>query len=111
MPLLHYGITFKTREEFEAAWPHLLSVASPGAPIVLKRGRSFWTGKSNGVCIHTPPMGTKPVSAKVSGKEKPIRLEKTIYIELIVDGKIVDLNRIPLPPDTPIKDERFKDRH
>jgi hypothetical protein len=28
---------------------------------------------------------------------------------LVVDGKIVDLNRIPLPPDTPIIDERFKD--
>jgi hypothetical protein len=26
-----------------------------------------------------------------------------------VDGDIVDLNRIPLPPDTPIIDERFKD--
>jgi hypothetical protein len=32
-----------------------------------------------------------------------------IYIELIFDGDIVDLNRIPLPPDTPIIDERFKD--
>jgi hypothetical protein len=29
---------------------------------------------------------------------------------LIVDGDIVDLNRIPLPPDTPIIDERFKER-
>jgi hypothetical protein len=28
---------------------------------------------------------------------------------LIVDGEIVDLNRISLPPDTPIIDERFKD--
>ena len=32
-------------------------------------------------------------------------------IELIVDGDIVDLNRIPLPPDTPIIDKRFKERH
>jgi hypothetical protein len=31
-----------------------------------------------------------------------------IEIELIVDGDIVDLNRIPLPPDTPIIDKRFK---
>jgi hypothetical protein len=30
------------------------------------------------------------------------------YIALVVDGDIVDLNRIPLPPDTPIVDERFK---
>jgi hypothetical protein len=28
---------------------------------------------------------------------------------LIVDAEIVDLNRIPLPPDTPIIEERFKD--
>jgi len=28
-------------------------------------------------------------------------------IELIVDGNIVDLNRVPLPPDTPIIDKRF----
>jgi len=33
----------------------------------------------------------------------------TNYIELIVDGNIVDLNRIHLPADTPIIDERFKD--
>jgi hypothetical protein len=32
-----------------------------------------------------------------------------MYIELVVDGAIVDLNRIPLPADTPIVDERFKD--
>jgi hypothetical protein len=31
----------------------------------------------------------------------------TSYIELVVDGRIVDLNRIPLPVDTPIIDERF----
>jgi hypothetical protein len=30
-------------------------------------------------------------------------------IELVVDGDIVNLNRIPLPEDTPIVDERFKD--
>ena len=34
-----------------------------------------------------------------------------IDIELVVDGHIVDLNRIPLPTDTPIIDKRFKDRH
>jgi len=32
-----------------------------------------------------------------------------ISIELEVDGKIVDLNRIRLPADTPIIDERFKE--
>ena len=33
-----------------------------------------------------------------------------IDIELIVDGKIVDLNRIPLPIDTQIIDKRFQER-
>ena len=32
------------------------------------------------------------------------------YIELVVDVEIVDLNRVPLPPDTLIIDERLKVR-
>ena len=37
----------------------------------------------------------------------------TTYIELVVDGEIVDLNRIPLPADTPIIDKapRFQMSH
>ena len=108
VPLLHYAISFTNREAFEAAWPQLLKVKSQGAPIVLRRGPSFWLGNESnaGVCIHTPPEGEVPIA---DAKEAGGRWEKTIYIELIVDGKIVDLNRIPLPPDTPIIDERFKD--
>jgi len=34
-----------------------------------------------------------------------------VDIVLIADGNIVDLNRIQLPPDTPIIDNRFKERH
>jgi hypothetical protein len=41
----------------------------------------------------------------VQGKTRWIN---TTYIELLVDGDVVDLNRIPLPADTPIIDERFK---
>jgi hypothetical protein len=106
-PLLHYAIPFIKREEFESAWPHLLRVKSPGAPIVLRRGPNFWLGAeaSAGVCVHTPPAGEKAADAKKVGTN----WEQTIYLELIVDGDIVDLNRIPLPPDTPIIDERFKD--
>lgn len=107
-PLLHYAIPFDKREAFEAAWPNLLKVKSQGAPVVLRRGPSFWLGKgaSAGVCVHTPPAGEAPIedAGKIAGN-----WERTIYIELIVDGQIVDLNRIPLPPDTPIIDERFKD--
>lgn len=108
-PLLHYAIPFTKREEFESAWPHLLKVKSQGAPLVLRRGPSFWLGDSTsaGVCIHTPPKGEAPIARE---KVRSDRWEQTIYIELIVDGEIVDLNRIRLPADTPIIDERFKDR-
>lgn len=105
--LLHYAIPFPKREEFEAAWPHLLKVKSEGAPIVLRKAPNFFLGGEHaaGICIHTPPEGKKPLSAKDAGGS----WERTIYIELIVDGEIVDLNRILLPADTPIIDERFKD--
>ena len=107
-PLLHYAIPFTKRAAFEAAWPHLLKVKSQGAPVVLKRGPSFWLNNASnaGVCIHTPPKGKAPIA---DGKKANGNWEQTIYIELVVDGEIVDLNRIPLPPDTPIIDKRFED--
>jgi hypothetical protein len=103
-PFRHYVVAFTKREEFEAAWPHILAVKSQGAPIVLRHGLSFGLGGESKpcVCIHTPPMGQAPAaySGKAAGRYM------TTYIELIVDGEIVDLNRILLPPDTPIIDER-----
>ncbi len=106
-PLMHYAIPFTKRDEFESAWPHLLKIKSNGAPIVLRRGPSFWLGDkaTAGVCVHTPPAGQDPIA---DGKDAKGNWEKTISIELIVDGAIIDLNRIPLPADTPIIDERFK---
>jgi len=93
-PDLHYGIPFTKREEFESAWPHLLKVNSKGAALRLVRGPNFFLGGHiAGVVVHSPPLGQ----------------EDPTYIELVVDGDIVDLNRIPLPVDTPIIDERFKD--
>ena len=104
-PLLHHAIPFTKRDEFESSWPHLLKVKSKGAPIILRRCPCFWIdGKSPGVCIHTPPKGDAPI---VDGKDAKGNWEQTIYIELIVDGEIIDLNRIQIPPDTPIIDERF----
>ena len=41
--------------------------------------------------------------------KNPGRWIYTTFIELVVDADIVDLNRIPLPADTPIIDERFED--
>src|SRR5262245_29116017 len=90
----HYAIPFTKREEFESAWPHLLKVKSKGAHLRLVRGANFFLGGHNaGVVVHSPP----------AGQEDPT------YIDLVVDGDIVDLNRIPLPAATPSNDERFKD--
>jgi hypothetical protein len=89
----HHAIPFTDRDEFEAAWPHILKVKSKGTSLRLTR-ESFFLGGNAGVVIRCPPQ---------SESDEPATLE------LVVDGEIVDLNRIPLPPDTPIIDERFKD--
>jgi hypothetical protein len=111
----HFEIPFTKRQEFEADWPYLLKIKSQGAPIILVRGpkTDFMEVKPAGVLIHSPPVATD----KRANPEAPIpgqtnvrvRWMNTTYIELVVDGQIVDLNRIPLPPDTPTIDERFKD--
>jgi hypothetical protein len=102
-PHQHYAITFTNRAEFEAAWPHILKVKSKGASVRLVRGPNFFLGENNkaGVVVHCPP--PNPAG-------NPAIPESPTYIELVVDGEIVDLNRIPLPADTSIIDERFKDR-
>jgi hypothetical protein len=112
----HHLIPFTKRDEFEAAWPHLLKVKTNGAPIILVRGpkTDFFEIKPAGVIIHEPAPGQSknpatpeaPIPGVVNVRE---RWMNTTYIELAVDGNIVDLNRIPLPADTPIIDERFKD--
>lgn len=107
-PQLHYQIPFTAREQFEAAWPHLLKVASQGAPLVLLKSPYTRLGKIDaGVFVHTPVRSIdklKEFADKVNAND--YRINST-YIELIVDGKIVDLNRIPLPPGTTIIDKRF----
>jgi hypothetical protein len=112
----HYEIPFTKRDQFEAAWPYFLKVKSKGAPIILVRApkTDFMEIKPAGVLIHSPPQNTD----KRTNPEVPIpglagleRWMNTTYIELIVDGNIVDLNRIPLPADTPIIDKRFQANH
>ena len=160
-----YEIPFAKRAEFESAWPHILTVASDHAPLVLLSSPDKWLGDSiaAGVRIRCPPtgqlvtfQGTK-ISIYLPGSESAIAdgkflkvgppwpddiksqsgalpeyviidngkwrafdrkdfggpNERTILrarteIELIVDGDIVDLNRIPLPADAPIIDKRFR---
>ena len=110
----HFAIRFANREEFESAWPHILKVKSKGAPIFLVRAPNFFLGgeKRAGVVIHCPPEGqwdnpATPEAPIKHAKNPRTRWLYTNYIELVVDGKVVDLNRIPLPPDTPIIDRRF----
>jgi hypothetical protein len=106
----HYAIRFDKREEFEAAWPHLLKVKTKGAPIILVRGTNFFLGDNSkaGVVVHSPPEGTNNPEAPISGvQDVRMRWMHATYIELVVDGAIVDMNRIKLPADTPIVDERF----
>ena len=109
--LRRYLIPFTSRDQFEAAWPHLLAVKSKGAPIILVRGpkTDFFKVEPAGVMLQTPPLGSQEPEEPVPG-DRTVRSKwiKTTYIELVVDGKIVDLNRIELPADTPIVDERFK---
>jgi hypothetical protein len=109
-----YEIPFTDRDQFEAAWPHLLSLKTNGSPLVLR---------PSGHDLLSSPMkaGVRVFEALPSSKNnkyagKPIpgvthlgeRWLYTTYIELIVDGEIVDLNRIALPnEETPIVDQRF----
>jgi len=112
----HYEIPFTKREDFESAWPHILKIKSQGAPIILVRGpdASLGTTIKAGVRIYAPP----PVKVNRSIPKAPLSGQSnvrdswmyTTFVELIVDGDVVDLNRIPLPANTPMIDERFKDR-
>ena len=96
---MSYDIPFANQNEFESAWPHLLKLKSKGAPIILMRGPHVRAklAKTAGVCIILPREGVSAGPLSVT------------CIMLVVDGDIVDLNRIPLPTDTPVIDRRFTD--
>ena len=101
----YYAIRFTTREEFEAAWPHLLKVKGKDTYLVLTRGANVHLGDEAkaGVVFHGPPLDNPAAADKGREQKHPSA------INLVVDGEIIDLNRIPLPPDTPISDQRFRE--
>jgi hypothetical protein len=110
----HYEIPFTKREEFEAAWPFILKVKTPGAPIILKKGpkTDFFAVNPAGVLIHSPARGDEEqgdAKAPLNGEGLNQHSMRVTYIELVVDGNIVDLNRIAMPADTLVIDERFKE--
>ena len=92
---MSYDIPFANRKEFEAAWPHILKLKSKGAPLTLLRGPRLRveSGKTAGVIIRLPLKNNSTGPLSVT------------RIELVVDGDVVDLNRIHLPAETPIIDK------
>lgn len=111
----HYEIPFTSREDFESAWPHLLKARSKGAPVILLRGPREDYGPSIGAGVRVwPPLARKgnrgAPAAPIPGQTNVrARWLSTGFIELVVDGELVDLNRIPLPEDAPIIDRRFEE--
>ena len=109
-----HRIEFTDRESFETAWPHLLKVKTAGAPIILRSSPAKSIGKpmTAGVWIQSPPKAPRSVTLlpRPSGssfRTDPDYATHSTFIELVVDGSIVDLNRIRLPQDTPIIDRRI----
>lgn len=113
----HFAIRFSRREEFEAAWPHLLQVKTKGAPVFLVRGPSFFLGEGAqaGVIVHSPPAGQsknpRTPEAPIPGVTEPrMRWMNTTYLEVVADGEVIDPNRIRIPAHTPLLDERSPTR-
>ncbi|HBF35028.1 TPA: hypothetical protein DDW35_10760 [Candidatus Sumerlaeota bacterium] len=132
-----HQIAFQSSKDFEQAWPYILKLKSKGAPITLELTSATYAYGvapiTAGVRIFCParitPSGIPPwvndiqqtsetLPEYVMQKnnqwvpwdgtwEKGFRYRARTEIELVVDGEIVNLNRISLPPDTPIIDNRF----
>jgi hypothetical protein len=156
-----YEITFKDHTQFEAAWPAILSLKTPEAPLRLSSPRPRKTGDlfvMDQPCVRVyTPARNAALGAMKDGKRidliphapwprylysdsnalpeyvyfnndandprwipahlpGPHELPKGFYcrarveIELVADGNTIDMNRIPLPPNTPIIDERFREK-
>jgi len=148
-----YEITFADRGEFEKAWPSLIALKTPGAPLRLYRVGALPAGglgqlESNAaptVRIYAPPPcetvgpngqklrpsppwpkeligpngelpefvrdevrdGKLTWVAATPGTDDGFHYRARIDIDLVIDGQVIDLNRIALPHDTPIVDRRF----
>jgi hypothetical protein len=110
---LHYEIPFTDRDAFESAWSHLLKVRSPESRIVLIRSPYEGTGARKGssmkagVLINSYPFAGS--TADAPAKDSAPKTTSTTTVVLVVDGEVVNLNRIPLPSNTYIEDHRFND--
>ena len=96
----HY-IPFTAREDFEKAWPYLLQVKPKNR---LKAIRLVSPPLNSGVFKELPALTAGVVVTEHPG---PHSASQGAPLTLVVDGEIVDLNRIAFPRDTPIIDDRF----
>jgi len=93
-----HTIAFYNRDEFERAWSALVKVKGKGAPITLR------SDKASILVVNSEDnTKAKVVAVRLRCDTRPPRCKS---VELFVDGKIIDLNRIRLPADTPIVDKR-----
>ena len=144
----NFELLFESQAEFELAWPKILGLRSPNAPLILEQSpsasnvsgskmgpgiRVFWPSegscrKAGGELLKASapwpasiksPSGELPeyvIASKetwvpyLDESQEGFRNRARVDIVLVVDGNIVDLNRIPLPLNTPIIDNRFKDK-
>lgn len=114
----HYAIRFRDQKEFQAAWPNLLKVKTKKAPIFLVRGENFLLGEHvrAGVIVHCPPVqyatDRRFPEGPIAGLQRPReQWANTNFIEIVDDGDIVDADRIALPKNCPIIDERAANRN
>ena len=109
---LHYAIPFTKGAEFEAALPHLLKLRTKGSPIFIMRAPTFFLDKSKaGVIVNCPAShhAEHPAEWQVpmSGVENlRQRWSNGTYLEVVVDGTIVNVDNVRFPADAQIVDER-----
>jgi len=135
-----HEITFASRQEFEKAWPAVLTLLGKGAPLILESSPSTYgtSGSKAGPgvrirCASGGKLGSKPrlgppwpdnlrlpsgalpeYVVRVDGKWAPFdgtsragfAFRARQDVVLIVDGTVVDLNRIRLPSGHPVIDNR-----
>lgn len=97
-------IPFSERGAFEASWPGFLDLMKrKHFKFVLLSSRTGMADRFIGVAVLCPLQ-----EVDVPNEQEVPEFGKTV-VYLFVDGDVIDLNRIQLPADMPIIDERFKE--
>ena len=98
-----HKIPFSERGSFEASWPGFLDLMKrKHFKLILVSKRTGMADRFIGVAVLCPLQ-----EVDVPNEQEVPEFGKTV-VYLFVDGDVIDLNRIQLPADTPIIDERFK---